>query len=109
MIKLLKTLRECRPYRKEYRINPRFAFEYDNHNYYFSLIPTITWLPWVCRSSGFYMLDFWWLNFHLCFGRWERLDCKECKNQDRCIKEGRVKWYGDNIFEREYCRDYDGR
>ena len=109
MIKLIKNLYRLREHRKEYRIRAKFAWEYDNHNYCFSFLPTIVWNPWICRHTRFYVVEFWWLNFHLCFGRWEKLDCRECKNQEKCIDEGRIKWYGDNIFDTEYCEDYEGR
>lgn len=109
MIKLIKNLYQLREHRKEYRIRAKFAWEYDQHNYCFSFLPTIVWSPWICRHTRFYVFEFWWLNFHLCFGRWEKLDCKECKNQKKCVESGRINWYCDNIFDTEYCKDYDGK
>ena len=109
MIKLIKNLHKLRDRRNQYRIRPKIAWECDQHDYCFSFVPTIIWCPWIYRNTRSYVFEFWWLNFHVAFGRWERLSCEECKNQERCIDEGRIEWYGVNIFDTEYCKDYDGR
>ena len=105
-MKLIKQLWELRGQRKEYRINPKFVFRWDRNDYMFAFLPTIVWVPWICRHTGFYVIEFWWLNFNIGFGKWERLDCRDCKKQDECVKSGRVNWYFDNIFEKEKCKDY---
>ena len=105
-MKLIKDLWRLREGRKEYRINPKFIFRWDRRDYMFAFIPTIVWVPWICRYNGCYVVEFWWLNFNIGFGKWEHLSCRDCRHQDDCVKLGRVKWYFDNIFEKEKCRDY---
>ena len=70
-IKLFKRLRELKPYRKKYKIKWEVHFYRDTFRYYFSFLPTITFLPWIFRhpdSMG--VVDIWWLNFHILIGRW---------------------------------------
>lgn len=104
---LIKKLWNFRKERKKYRIIPKFYFEWDRQNYGFSFLPTIIWYPWICRTEGCIgILDFWWLNFHICFGKWVRLSCRNCTKQDKCIKAKRINWYFDNIFNTKNCRGF---
>ena len=106
---LFKKLKECRPDRKNYRIKPIIRFEIDK-DYLFSFLPTIVCCPWIYRHKGFYVVDIWWLHFHIVFGRWEELSCSNCKRQRECVESGRLEWYSDNVFEKgEKCSDFESR
>ena len=71
-MKLIKDLIKFHDDRKEWHIIPKFGFVWDSDDYCFSFLPTIVWTPWVYRPPNFYVVEFWWLNFHICFGIWER-------------------------------------
>lgn len=108
-MKLIEDLKMCKGDRKKYRINPVFKFEVDS-DYLFSFLPTVVWCPWIYRLKGFYVVDIWWLHFHIAFGKWEELACRDCKYQMKCIESKRISWYGDNIFEQgEKCSDFESR
>ena len=110
-MKLIEDLKNCKGHRKEYRVNPVFGFEVDNRSYLFSFLPTIIWCPWVYRypnTTG--VVDIWWLHFHLWFGKWEELSCRNCKHQDKCVESKRIEWYGDNVFEDGgKCSDFEAK
>lgn len=110
-MKLIKDLKNCKGYRKQYRIKSYIKFYRDKENYYFSMLPTILWMPWVYRypnSTG--VLDIWWLHFHILIGKWERLSCRECKHQSKCVESQKLEWYSDDVFENgEKCSDFEAK
>ena len=108
MKKLFKDSRKYKEHRKDYRIKPTIKFIVDNNNCMFSFLPTIVWQPWIYRYPNMIgVIDIWWLNFHIIFGRWEELSCRNCKNQDECVKSKRIEWYFDNVFENGgKCSDF---
>ena len=107
---LFKKLKELKPYRKEYRIKPAVKFEVDTHYYCFSFLPTIMWCPWIYRHNAFYVVDIWWLHFHILFGKWEHLSCSNCKHQSKCVESKRIEWYCVDVFENgEKCSDFEAR
>lgn len=72
---LIKSFKECKKYRKDYKIKPSIRFEIDTYHYCFSFLPTIVWCPWICRpqnTDG--IIDIWWFNFHILIGYWERIN-----------------------------------
>ena len=70
--KLFKKLRDCKKYKYEYRVKPSIKFSVDDTYYYFSLIPTITFMPWICRWPNIEgVVDIWWLNVHILIGTFE--------------------------------------
>ena len=111
MRKLFKSLKDCRPDRKKYRIEPYIKFYVDTEHYYFSILPTALWCPWICRynnSTG--VIDIWWLHFHLLIGKWVELSCRNCRHQEECVKSKRIEWYFDNVFEQgENCSDFTSK
>jgi len=110
MKKLIEDFKMCKEDRKKYRINPVFGFEVDRCNYLFSFMPTIVWTPWIYRLKGFYVVEFWWLYFHITFGKWEELSCRDCKHQKECVESKRINWYFDNVFEQgEKCSDFESK
>lgn len=110
MKKLFKDLKDCNGDRKKYRISPVLKFEVDREYYLFSFLPTIIWSPWIYRLKGYYVLDIWWLYFHIGFGKWEQLSCSNCKHQNECVESKRIKWYSDDVFEQgEKCSDFESR
>ena len=110
-MKLINDLKMCKGDRKKYRINPIFGIEIDTRNYLFSLLPTVLWSPWIYRyPNSIGVVDVWWLHIHIWFGKWEELSCRNCKNQEKCIKSERIKWYFDNVFEHgEKCSDFKAK
>lgn len=71
---LFKKMKKYKDQRKNYIIEPSVRCYIDKEDYYFAFLPTITWMPWICRpfnSDG--IIDIWWFNFHICIGYWERL------------------------------------
>ena len=73
-MKLFKRLKELKSYRKEYKIKPVVKCGADDRDYYFSLAPTITFQPWIYRQPRDWVVDIWWLHFHICVGEWECVD-----------------------------------
>lgn len=69
--KMFKRLKELKKYRKDYVIKPKVIFEIDDSHYFFYLIPTIGFMPWIYRWPGTSVLEIMWLNMHICFGIWE--------------------------------------
>ena len=76
-MKLFKLFKECKYQRKNYKIKPCIRFFRDTHYYWFSLIPTITWLPWISRWEGVAIVEIWWLYYHITIGEWEQKKVKE--------------------------------
>lgn len=72
--KLIDTYKRTKYLNKHYRLKPGVHFEVDKNDYCFALLPTITFLPAPFRWPGTCAVEVWWLNFHLCFGEWVRLD-----------------------------------
>ena len=69
MQKLFKDLKDCKHMRKDYKTKPYIEF-YADKQYYFALLPTILYEPWVYRypnSTG--VIDIWWLHFHILIGK----------------------------------------
>lgn len=110
MKRLIESLKMCKGDRKKYRVNPVFGFQVDR-DYMFSFLPTIIWCPWVFRHPNTIgVIDIWWLNFHIYFGKWEELSCGNCKYQNKCVESKRINWYCDNIFEQgEKCSDFEAK
>jgi hypothetical protein len=110
-MKLIKDLKNCNGYRKEYRIKPTIRFCIDKEDYYFAFLPTILWQPWVYRypnCDG--IINIWWLHFHILIGKWEHLSCNECKHCHKCIDSKKRKSYFDDVFENgEKCSEYESR
>lgn len=108
---LLKSLKECKPDRKKYRVNPILRFEVDKRDYCISFFPTVVWSPWIYRYPNMLgVVDIWWLHYHIVFGKWEPLSCKNCKHQDECVKSKRINWYGDDVFENgEKCTNFEAK
>lgn len=111
MKRLIEGLKMCKGDRKKYRVNPIFGFEIDRDHYLFSFLPTILWCPWICRpNNSIGVIDIWWLHFHIYFGKWEELSCRNCKRQEECVKSKRIEWYFDNVFEQgEKCSDFKSK
>ena len=76
--RLLTTYKDCKQYKKDYRIKWEVNFDVDSRYYCFALLPTITWMPWPFRYMGCGVIDIWWLTFHICIGTWQ-LNEKEVK------------------------------
>ena len=72
--KFFKSLKECKPMRDEYYIEKKFVFEIDDSHYGFYILPTILFVPWICRYTGSCCIEIMWLNLHLCWGIWRRKD-----------------------------------
>lgn len=108
---LFKNLKECKSDRKKYRIKPAIGFQADTRDYMFSFLPTVIWCPWIYRySNSVGVVDIWWLHFHIWFGRWEELSCRNCKHQEQCVKSKKIEWYFDNVFEQgEKCFDFEAK
>ena len=110
-MKLIKDLKNCKGYRREYRIKSTIKFIVDTEDYYFSFLPTVLWMPWVYRnpnSDG--VIDIWWLHFHILIGKWEHLSCNDCKHSYKCIDSQKRKSYFDDVFENgKKCSDYESR
>lgn len=108
---LFRKLKDCKPDRKKYWIKPIVGFAVDTRDYLFSFIPTVVWCPWIYRyPNTIGVVDIWWLHFHIYFGRWEELSCKNCRHQDDCVESKRINWYCDNVFENgEKCSDFKAR
>ena len=108
---LFKKLKRCKKDRKKYRIKPIVGIEIDKTDYMFSFLPTIIWCPWIYRyPNSVGVVDIWWLHFHIYFGRWENLSCKNCKRQIKCIESKRIEWYSDDVFEQgEKCSDFEAK
>ena len=70
-MKLYKRLKELKEQRKEYKIKPVVKF-FADRGYYFSVIPTVIFCPWIYRYPDDWVVDIWWLHFHICIGRWKR-------------------------------------
>ena len=70
LIKLFKRLKELKPYRKEWKIEPHISFHVESTDYAFSFIPTIVWVPWINRYPDTKVIDIWWLNMHIAIGKW---------------------------------------
>lgn len=70
--KLFKRLKELKPKRKNYYIEPTIRFEVDDRNYLFCFIPTIIYTPWIYRHPHIKeaILDICWLNMHILIGTW---------------------------------------
>lgn len=111
MKRLIEGLKMCKNDRNKYRINPVFGFEVDRNNYLFSFLPTIIWCPWIYRyPNSVGVVDIWWLYFHIYFGKWEELSCRNCKYQKECVESKRIEWYSDNVFEQgEKCSDFKAK
>lgn len=72
-MKLFKDYKDCKDYRKEYKVKPSIRFDIDKDHYYFSFLPTVIWMPWFYRHPGTDgIIDIWWLHFHILIGKWER-------------------------------------
>lgn len=110
-MKLFKELKMCKGHRKKYRIKHAIKFYIDKEDYNFSFIPTILWMPWIYRHpNGEYVVDIWWLHFHILIGKWENLSCHNCKHQDECVKSKKLEWYFDDVFEKgEKCKDFEAK
>ena len=67
-----KKIKKRREQRKEYCIKPRVSFENDIKDKMVSFIPTIIFMPWRYRWNGTYVVDIWWLTFHIGIGIWDR-------------------------------------
>ena len=110
-MKLIEDFKMCRGNRKEYRVKPTIKFMADTRDYYFSIFPTILWMPWFYRypnTTG--VIDIWWLHFHILIGKWERFSCSECTHRRDCVESGRLEWYSDDVFEKgEKCPDFETR
>ena len=74
-MKLFKDLKECKGYRKKYRIKPSIRFIRDKEDYCFSFLPTIIWQPWIYRyPDSDDVIHIWWLHFHITIGTWKRIE-----------------------------------
>ena len=109
MKKLFNDLKKCRKNRNQYRIKPYFKFKIDRHDYFFSFLPTILWIPWVYRHPNCVgVVDIWWLNLHILIGKWVNLSCRNCKHQNKCVESKRLEWYCDDVFEKgEKCKEFE--
>ena len=109
MKKLFNDLKKCRKNRNQYRIKPYFKIQIDRHDYFFSFLPTVLWMPWVYRHPNCVgVVDIWWFNLHILIGKWVNLSCRNCKHQNRCIESKRLEWYGDDMFEKgEKCKEFE--
>ena len=45
----------------------------DNTECLWALLPTIYWEPWNHRIIDYPVIEFHWLIFHVCLGRWKRI------------------------------------
>lgn len=79
--KLYDSLKRCRSERKNYRIHPTVIFMVDTHDYLFSFLPTIHWMPWTYRYLGSTIIDITWLHLHIGIGEWVRKE-----NQDETVE-----------------------
>lgn len=68
--RMFETLLNCRPDRKKYYIEKKIKFEVDEHDYMFSFLPTVIWVPWPWRHNYSYVVEIWWLNFNIGIGVW---------------------------------------
>lgn len=106
---LFKKLKEHKPNRKKYRIEPTIRFRVDTEHYLFSFLPTVLWMPWIYRfphCGG--VIEIWWLHFHVLIGNWDRLSCRDCKHQKKCVESKRLEWYCDDVFEEgKKCSDFE--
>ena len=70
MKKLLKSLSDCREYRKMYKIAPSACFEFDDRDYMFAIFPTVYIQPQTFRPVNTYVVEIHWLNIHIGLGLW---------------------------------------
>lgn len=82
--KLFKTLKDCKPDRNKYYIEPKIKFVVDEWHYEFFLLPTISVLPWPYRYNGRCCWEIAWLNMRICIGIW--------RSKDNHF-DSEVKWY----------------
>lgn len=72
--KLFNDLKNCKPIRKDYYVEPKVFFELDDRYFRFILLPTILFIPWTSRYEDASCCEIMWLNFHICIGIWRRKD-----------------------------------
>lgn len=71
MFEIIKKHIEHKPNRKDYYIKWTVFFEIDRTSYQvWSLLPTIIWQPWYCRSKGTPIFTLMWFNWNLGIGEW---------------------------------------
>lgn len=72
LVKLFKTLRRLKVQRKHHYIKRVVDFHVDTHDYLFSFLPTIVFVPWPYRYNGEAIFDLHWLHMHIAIGEWAR-------------------------------------
>lgn len=68
--KLFRSMKECKRYKDDFYIKPKVAFEIDEREWMFVLLPTITVRPWTVRYPGECIIAIRWLNFGIALGKW---------------------------------------
>lgn len=77
MLELFKTLRKCKPNRKEWCIKPVFKIEIDREYYSFYFLPTVTWQPWPYRYPDQFIVCISWFNLHIGLFKWTYKEAKK--------------------------------